>query len=426
MNLPPNMIPGSWEARAWEVEQLLKADDPRGLELAHKVVKRLSALPLQQKMAGEALLAKLQMGTARNAINYLLGNERYDEALQFYTDYVAPVEVAGAPSLLIRAHTRLLRLAGEDEAALHMWQQWNEYGPTIAFDLGIYIGEMVALKRYDEAEAALREFERQVAMLEEAEWELEVAALSDEEIDEESDEEDDEESDALEGNYSEQLRTMVLEYHIRLLAETGRWREAVALFNTALEDDQPVIYLGYYLVELMLTANEAARADTLLDILREESSVWYFLKGVCARRRGKQTKAEAMWNAALGVEPPANEEVWEHDIRYTVFSAYALGDADGNGLATILSELAAGPRENWLLLFAAAIGWALRGNMKSVRVNMRHAARIYRTEEYESRMLPVQHWYFVTELLPPDKQAAFRPYFEPSTPPAKANDAPAI
>lgn len=418
MQLPPHMIPGSWEARTWEAGQLLQADDPQGLELALKLIARLSSFNAAQLDAGDGLLKRLHARNTRNAVDYLVYHGRYPEAVELHRNLLDDIAGWFGSATLVNARASLLRLAGDEPAALDLWSQWHtaESRPKTPMDWFLYINTMAEWGRVEDAERALPEFER-VATAYEQNAEQAMVAPQDDDLDDDLYDDFDEESDEEAADTLNRIATMradILWIRARMAADQGRWSQAAAHFHAALRSEASA-YANWQVVGIMLSHGEIARAEELINKARDESPMCYYLRGVAAHRRGKLKKARFMWEAAVLADAP--EEFEEAiDFCYSAYALFALGDEQG-GLKLALTALRGPYRNNWPLLVAAAIGWARRGNLQTALTNLQHAVRIQRKDTYVSHLLPASHWFFVSELLSPDQQEAFRPFFEPSTPP---------
>ena len=272
---------------------------------------------------------------------------------------------------------KLLSWAGQTAEALDLLQaqvaQWPLDIPArwLLFDLYVEVGRLA------EAEALVAELEAAVAAADGGAGDLD-------------------------------LRRALASYLRSALAlEQEAWADAFAHFRRAAEQSEAYQDNWHMLYRPLILRHQSEWANRALNREPSEASQ-RFWRGLSGRYAGDERGAKVEWQQAAAVDI---EQVWVRSAVDWILAHYYLGDEQRVGLELALRLLSRPQYEpEPILLVLAALGWALRDDWSSVRVNLDFALARYR-ENLQDVLLPDLFWHITRDLVGEARFAEFERYF---------------
>jgi tetratricopeptide (TPR) repeat protein len=369
---PP--IRGTWEEVLSRANQLATSGKEEAIPLYQKLVDSLAQLPVRRRTAADNYLQKLLGRAASNFQQALAGNRRYSQAaalaerMQDLT--LDDDERYGWTFDSGKGHF----LAGDPDRAFAIWQTAAEQGQGEVLDWGYIAGRYMDLGRWDEARAVADRMENYI---------------------DQGGDPDDVVFD----------QAFIAGIYVELATRREQWDEAVMWAKKAAEIDPEQ---RYYFANIYIAMVWAGDYDGALQVLDHETSavrtgLW---KGLCQRKQGNENAAQRIWQQVAGMK---TADLEPQDKADWAVVHYYLGDAKMQGLS-IAMELVQEHHAIYHLILAA-LGWALRNNMKNALVDLEHALRHQRAYLYDD-LLPNRAWHLFRDLLDDERWEQVHHFFK--------------
>jgi tetratricopeptide (TPR) repeat protein len=380
-NAPPP-VKGSWEDLLTQAGRLAANQNDEALPIYEKLVTRLRALPAAQRQASKGRLQNLLKIATINYHTYLSTRERYDEALALIPGIQQLEDENNQDNWEYHAAS-LLYQAGRTEEALARLRTRIETPEAPVVNWGQLAMMYLRLHQADSADQTLEEMAQRI------------------------------ETERLAGQTSatqlgeEQALLAGLRANVAL--DRGDWSAATTYFDQATALD------SYYKENPHILYIRLARQkqyETALRYIQNDhhhavrSGFWH---GYVLYHQDKNSEARRQWQKVIGIDV---EKTKERSLMEFVLAHYYLGDPEAVALGGVIRLLKEERGASWELLYMAALGWALRGNVQDARANLTLAI-VRRKALAEGTHLPHESWLHCQDLLSAELQAQLAEYFEP-------------
>lgn len=372
----PPPIKGSWEDLLNQAHRLAGNHNDEAITTYEKVISGLQRLSPAQREANKGRLQELLKTATANLHVYLTSREMYEPALTRLYQLMAlstPEERAGWRQ---RAGMILAQAGRHDEAFAQLRTLTAAPDATLT-DWGNLLTLYLRLHQPERAAEVLAQM---------ADWQAQQTPAE-----------------------GPEKPAAYLAY-LQMLVATERedYPTAIAHFSEAMRLDPDYRERQYLLYARLMFHHQTELALPYIQKDNRFPLRAGFWHGVALKRLGRPEEAQRPWQKVINALTPQtnNEEFAE-----IVLTFYYLGDPEGRGLGTVLRALQSGGTQSWVLFFLAGLGWLLRDNLNSARLNLALALNRRRAAA-EGHLLSPEVWQYCQDLLTPEQQAEISEYFE--------------
>ncbi len=369
------VVKGSWEDLLAQAHQKAINHNDEAIPLYQKLVDRLARLPENARRAGNNRLQDILLEAANHLQSYLLIRDRYDEALALIQQLQKEIDLENR-RFWARHEADVLMQAGRFDQALARLEELAGQEEAAERDFIHWIFSALEIGRLDAARKGLEALEQFLLSPERAEAEEEEP---------------------------HQRELLLLHQKLLVAMEAGEWEQGIAYYEEANRlSSSP---LNPFLVYTRLIL-QGRYEEALPFINRDPGAIRaHFWRGLTYQLLGRPREAQEQWKQAVRQDLSQNQE---RAILEFTLSQYYLGDPEDFGLSTILSVLRGDREPNWILLWLAGVGWAIRNNLESARTNMEVSLRQLKAQA-AGRRFPYRLWFMSKELYTPEQREALAP-----------------
>lgn len=195
--------------------------------------------------------------------------------------------------------------------------------------------------------------------------------------------------------------------HALVYLETGRYDEAFAAYDELLAMGKEFTANAFTVYSRLIQQGRYEDAPRYLDQDRTRPIRAAFWRGLLYHLTDEPKRARHQFEIA------SNQEGLQQDQRSIVefiLAHYFLGDPEARGLELILGVLREQKNLDWIMLYLAGIGWAVRGDYSTAHSNLRLAATQLQWRA-EGLGIPRLYWFITQALLPTERHAELQQYF---------------
>ena len=379
-NTPPP-VKGSWEDLLAQAGRLAGAQNDEAVPIYEKLTSRLWAMPEALRQANKGRLRDILRTAQIQYHTYQTTRERYTEALALIPQIQALEPEDKRPGWEYHGCT-LLYQAGRTEEALVQLRARVELPDFPTINWGHLAMMHLRLRQPDIAEQVLDEGEQWLQKQQIAGKKTGTALRDD--------------------------QALLADLRSNVAVERGDWAAAMAYFDQAVALDH--FYQENPHMFYVRLAHHGQYAAALPYIQRDQkhpvrADFWH---GFVLKHLDKENEARRLWQKVVQTDVTQTKE---RSLMEFVLAHYYQGDPEAVALGGVLRLLQDDHGLSWELLFMAALGWALRGNVQNARVNLAQAV-IRRKSVAEGVKLPRESWHFVQDLLSDAVQEQLMEYFE--------------
>lgn len=380
-NAPPP-VKGSWEDLLTQAGRLAANQNDEALPIYEKLVTRLRALPAAQRQANKGRLQNLLKIATINYHTYLSTRERYDQALALVPEIQQLEDENNQDNWEYHAAALLYQAERPEEAIARLRARVADPDAPVV-NWGQLAMMHLRLHEVDTAEQILAEMAQRIEAKQLA-GKLSATQLAEE-------------------------QALLAGLRANVALDRGDWNAAITYFDqaTALDnyykENPHILYIrlarqGQYETALHYIQNDHNHAV--------RSGFWH---GYVLYHQGKNNEARRQWQKVIGIDV---EKTKERSLMEFVLAHYYLGDPEAVALGGVIRLLKEERGASWELLYMAALGWALRGNVQDARANLTLAI-VRRKALAEGTLLPHESWLHGQDLLSAEVQTQLAEYFGP-------------
>jgi hypothetical protein len=377
----PPPVKGSWEDLLAQAGKLASNQNDEAIPIYEKLVTRLRALPTAQRQANKGRLQNLLRVATINYHTYLSTRDRYDEALALIPEIQALESEDNQDNWEYHAAS-LLYQARRPQEALARLRARIETPEAPVVNWGQLAMMHVRLHELSEADRVLDEMAQRIEK-QQAEGKTSATQLTEE-------------------------QALLAGLRANVALERSDWDAATAHFEQAMALDD------YYKANLHILYIRLARQKQYEAALRYiqrdhnhgvRAGFWH---GYALYHLDKNNEARRQWQKVVETDVAKTKE---RSLMEFVLAHYYLGDPEAVALGGVIRLLQEERGASWELLYMAALGWALRGNVQDARANLTLAIT-RRKALAEGTKLPHESWLHGQDLLSAEAQTQLAEYFD--------------
>ena len=380
----PPRVKGSWEDLLDQATQLDQNRNADAIPIYMKLVNRLRAMPESKRLAhGERLQRILEEAAIR--VNEMFNSlERYDESLEMMDllDEILDDEDKGGNSIFIAKINVLTVAERHDEALALLTSMPEQPDEAPLFRLVREFSINLDAGRLEQATDALNRY------LDKVDSKMYQATVT-----------DSERNQAQADWHS--MKSILLIHQKEWDAAIAHYVDAVALNDDLDEGNYHMLYSN------LVHHGQPERAIPFIEQepMKVRRNFWH---GLALYHMGQKDEATSLWEQ--GQEEEITQEEADAYIEL-VLRHYYLGDKVRMGLELFLRMLQETENPSWQIFFFVALGWGVHNNMTNALHNMDFAVDRAR-RNFQSRTIPWTMWLYVEDLIAPENQAQFLPFFD--------------
>lgn len=374
---PRRPLKGSWEATLEDAHALARRDDDRAVAHYWRLLDRLASFPPERRLASPGKLQLYLEEALFAAQAFLAKRGRFNEAQAFFSDRVEDLLDADTLSDWNVNRAKLLMWDGQRDLAQDLLTaELNDVPLSIParwllFD--IFVGE----KRLGEASALIDDLDSTLSIYEDASGDL-----------------------TLHNAFVFYLRSA-------LDLERAEWLRAFDHFQQAANISDAYADNWHMLYRPLIFHGQTDLANRALNREPSEASQ-RFWRGLNGYYSGDKVGAKVEWGLVTALDIST---VWVRSAADWILAHYYLGDEKRLGLELALRLLNRPQHEaEPIMLLLAALGWSLRGDWNSVRINLDFALARYR-ENLQNVRLPQFYRRIARDLMDETHFTEFEHYF---------------
>ncbi len=380
-NAGPPPVKGSWEDLLTQAGKLAGNQNDEALPIYEKLVTRLRAMPIAQRQANNNRLQNILKAAAINYHTYLSTRDRYDEALALIPE-IQTLDSEDNQDHWAYHAASLLYQAGRPQAALARLRARLEAPAAPSVNWGQLAMMYVRLHQPAEATQVLEEMAQRIEK-QSAAGEISAPQPAEE-------------------------QALLAGLRANVALENRDWDAATTYFDQAMTLDD--YYKENPHILYIRLARQKQYEAALRYIQRDQNHAVRagFWHGYILYHLDKNNEARRQW---LKVVETNVAKTKERSLMEFVLARYYLGDPEAVALGGVIRILQEERGTSWELLYMAALGWALRGNIQDARANLTLAI-VRRKALGEGTRLPYESWLHGQDLLSTEIQAQLAEYFE--------------